>query len=134
MGRFRERYRQYAEELGHPLPPRPRYWENGEKLLTALPPAGPERVTVPRDPRFLASRLDRRQALGSSGVPPEVHAKILERTREERGKERPPPPLRRTVRVAWWEAKTLSGPLPTACPPDRRPSDRLPAGLSGPGE
>jgi SAM-dependent methyltransferase len=114
MGRFRERYRQYAEELGYPLPPRPRYWENGQKLLAAVPPAGLERVELPRDPGSLQSRLERRQAFGFSGVPPEVHAKILDRLQQERGGERTDRPPRRTVHVAWWEARTLLGPLPTA--------------------
>jgi SAM-dependent methyltransferase len=110
IGRLRERYREIALELGHPLPPRPRYWQNGKALVARFPPAGIETVAVPRDPRHRETDLLRLQALRSPTIPPEVHERIVERLAEERRARPAPSPAVRHVQVVWWDPATL--PLP----------------------
>jgi SAM-dependent methyltransferase len=103
---FRKRYRELAAERGIELPPRPRYWENGKKLLEAVPPASLRRVEEPprSDPEVRRAWSDLRAFGGFAGVPEEVHNQILEQIRAERG-PRPGPDARRlrVLQVATWK-------------------------------
>jgi ubiquinone/menaquinone biosynthesis C-methylase UbiE len=107
---FRKRYREIAAEMGYEIRPRTRYWENSEKVLDSLPPAQLTMVEETIDVAQLRERWgkDARAFGGFITVPPEVHTKIMERLRAERGSRRAPDATRvRKLRVATWNARDL---------------------------
>lgn len=119
--RFRERYRELAAELGYPLPPRQRYWENLERLLTAVPPVENRLVEeeVPYDPDRARRWRDARTFGGLIQVPPEVHEQIVARMLAEAPPQEqgPRPPRLRKVRIVAWDVEGLPEALARAFPP-----------------
>jgi ubiquinone/menaquinone biosynthesis C-methylase UbiE len=114
--KFRKRYREIAAEMGYEIRPRTRYWENTEKVLEEMPPDSVKVVeeTVDADQLRERWRSGMRTFGGFITVPPEVHAKIMERLREERGTTEGRPHTRvRRIRVAAWNAPKLLTSLPT---------------------
>ncbi len=101
---FRRRYRELAAARGIELPPRPRYWENGERLIAACPPTAVRRVEVPPDPDRMRSWEDHRSFGGFISVPEDVHREIVAEIRREMGDRERPAPRPRTLLVATWSA------------------------------
>ncbi|MDE1819328.1 MAG: methyltransferase domain-containing protein [Euryarchaeota archaeon] len=109
-GELLQRYGEIAAEMGHPLPPRRRFWENTERVLRDLPPERvfvvEEDISPPTDPEM--RWRDLRGFGGLITVPPEMHERIVARLLEEgRGDELPLGPRTRTLRVAVWETSGL---------------------------
>jgi len=107
----RERYREIAQELGYTLPERgPRYWHSLDELSAIATPKAVRSVAGPAPSASAAEERWSRwlsAGLGKPPIPPEVHAEILGRLREER----PVDPARwrrpRTARFVLWEPRAL---------------------------
>ncbi len=110
---FRRRYRELAAERGYPLPPRPRYWQNGARLVRACPPDTESRVEVsqPIDPERARAWIDQRAFASSVNVPEDVHRSIVEQIRAERGNSTVPGSWgrHRVLHVASWRASQRPG-------------------------
>lgn len=110
--RFRERYREVAQEMGYTLPARaPRFWENSEKVVKLVAPRTLTvlEFTVPRDPERAERRWrDARTFGGLIHIPPEVHERIIRQLRTEFSTpDGPWAERKRTVRVATWDPGEL---------------------------
>jgi len=83
---LRERYRELASEMGYPLAPRaPRYWHSLDEISAIARPREVRMAAGPSGPLTLEewfARWGTRMA-GRGLLPPEVHAKIVERIRAE---------------------------------------------------
>jgi SAM-dependent methyltransferase len=105
------RYRALAAELGYPLPPRgERHWHTLEELSAIAPPKVIRILTGPEPTeRSWEKMLDRweTRAFGTRRIPPEVHAEILRRIREEFPVPPSPAPRPRTARFLAWQPRTL---------------------------
>lgn len=106
-GRFRSRYRELAAARGLTLPPRVRYWENGSRLLTEVPPAFTRHFESERPAEAArARRWEDPRAFGCGElVPPQVHREIIAELRAELGSREALPAGRehhRRMTVAVW--------------------------------
>jgi SAM-dependent methyltransferase len=103
-GRWLDQYGALARRRGIELPPRRRYWENGDRLLAGVPPV--ELTRVERSPRS-ADRRPSWEELRSFGgfvvVPEAVHREIVAELRARPEWASAAPPFgNRTLIVAVW--------------------------------
>jgi SAM-dependent methyltransferase len=105
-GRLLEAYRASARRRGIEIPPRLRYWENGDRLLAGLPPSELTRVEGrPRSADRRRSWEELRSFGGFVAVPEAVHREIVAELRAQPQWAQSTPPLGgRTLIVAVWTA------------------------------
>ncbi len=113
LGPVRRRYREIAGELGTPIAPRARYWENGDRIARHCPPTQLTTLELPSSARRRPGEEWQWRTFGGLiDVPEEVHEQIVERLRAEglleEPRERPRP---REVRLAVWEGEALEARL-----------------------